>query len=78
VLAKLDADMRQELGDETSWLDGAKLIAHDETSTTLRVFNTHQADNVRRHCGATILKITGASRLDFVVERPAAANGRRP
>jgi hypothetical protein len=72
-LATLEAEIREGLGERAEWLNGAKLVARDGTSATLSVWNAHQVDNIRRHCEAFILEITGTSRLEFVIEPPTPA-----
>ena len=76
ALAALETDVRQKLADRAEWLTGAKLVARDATSVTLSVWNEHQADNVRRFCGADILAAAGASELLFEIILPAPARRR--
>ena len=67
ALDALDADMRQHLREKAKWVDAAKPVEFINGVLTLSVLTPYQGDNIRKHCLADILAVTGATELKFEV-----------
>lgn len=78
ALGALDEELRAELGERFVWLDAAKLDGHSADTVTLAVLNSYQADNIRKHCEADILRVADAEKLEFVVQRQPPTARRLP
>ena len=67
-LGDLEPGLRDLLEEDYRRLAMAELKGRTADTVTLSVMTPTERDTIRKHCEAAILKVSGASKLEFVVE----------
>jgi hypothetical protein len=68
MMGRLEAGLRRILGENFKWLVMAELVECSADVVMLSVMTAAERDNIRKHCEAAILEVSGASKLEFKIE----------